>query len=165
MIWLLITLLILVLVFIYILFAPCYVEIDSERRLFRIRFHYLASARLSITDSSLIINVRIAGWNKPFDLLTKKKRKQKSLKVKRKSKPRKISLHKLKAMIKSFKVNKCYFNLDLGNVERNGILFPLFLWISHVTGKYFRINFLGKNDIKLEIENNIANILWAFIFK
>jgi hypothetical protein len=165
MIWLLTTLLILTGFISYIFFAPFYVEIDSERNLLRIRFHYLASARLSITDSSLIINVRIAGWRKQLDLLSQKKRKERPIEVKRKSKRRKISFHKLKVIVKSFNVNKCYFNLDLGNLEWNGILFPLFLWISNVTMKYFRINFRGENDIKLEIENNIASILWAFIFK
>ena len=165
MIWLLTILSIFILVFSYILFAPFYLEIDSSRSLFGIRFHHLARGRLLITDSSLKIDLRIAGWTNQIALLTQKERKEKPIVVKRKGNPRRISFSKMKAMLKSFKVNKCYLNLDLENAEWNGILFPAFFWMSRVTGKKIQINFLGANEIKLEIENNIARILWAFIFK
>lgn len=163
MIWLLLILLMLTLFITYFLFAPFYLEIDSKRKLIRMRFHRLASARLLVVNSSLMIDVRIPGWRKSIDLIRQDRQKIKAT-TKKKYKARKIPFHKIKAVMKSFKVNRCYVDVDLDNMEMNGMLFPLFYWVSHLTGKYFRTNFLGRSDVSLEIENNVARMLWAYIF-
>ena len=166
MMWLEVLFLLFVLVLAYALFAPFYLEVDSEINLLRIRFHHLASAKLLTRNSSLIIQLNVAGWNKEMDLFTEgvKQRKTTSV-VKRKRKSSKIQLRKVIAVLKSFKVNTCYINFDCGNMQWNGILFPLFFWISKITGKDIRINFIGVSNIKLEIENNFARIIWAFVYK
>ena len=167
MMWLLTISLVLILIIIYVLFAPFYLDIDTERSLLRVRFHHLSTARLLIIDNSLTVDLRIAGWKTQIHLpgQRKKKEKKKTIEVKQKNKRGKISFRKGIAVFKTFKVNQCYFNLDSGDMPLNGILFPLFFWISRFTGKDFRINFLGENVIRLEIENNMARMLSAFLFK
>jgi hypothetical protein len=151
-------------VFSYLLLAPFYVEINSLTGLYGLRFHHLATGRLAIEEGSIIIDVCIAGWKKRIDLLTKpasKTTKQTSSNKRRK--PIKLSFSLMKDMIKSFKINQCYLNIDTGNRPLNGIIYPLF----YLAGTYFdrpvSINFLEKNEFILEIENNFANILKTII--
>jgi hypothetical protein len=66
-------------------------------------------------------------------------------------------------VIRSFKVNKLEATFDFGDMQWNGILYPLFCWISCKTGKDVRINFEGKNIIVLQAENNIARMSRAYI--
>ncbi|MDB4905134.1 MAG: hypothetical protein JWQ63_4415 [Mucilaginibacter sp.] len=138
--WLLIFLLITIAVVSYVLFAPFYLEINTSTGLCSIRFHHLASAKLIISDRSLLIDLWIAGWAKQIDLFAKtvtgKEKSNQSLKKKKRFK---ISFNKVKAVVKSFKVTKCYLTMDTGNVELNGVLYPCFYWLSnawHVCRKY-----------------------------
>ena len=105
-----------------------------------------------------------------MDLFTQNERKkttsQKKVLERRKGgKSFKIKFSKIKAMLHSFKVNTFFMNLDSNDVLLNANLFPIFLGIRIYTGKELYINFIGKNEIKIEIENNVARIIWAFIFK
>ncbi|HYV90582.1 MAG TPA: hypothetical protein VE978_02320 [Chitinophagales bacterium] len=164
MIWL-ILLLIVVLVFVYLLVAPFYLEIDSVEGLCRIRFHFLASAKLRMSESSLILDLKIIGVEKQIDLLAPPKQKKKPVqkKIGRQKKRAGIPFRKVWAMLQSFRINKCDVNFDFGDMPLNGILYPLFQWISILTGKSIRINFGNETKIILEIENNFARIGWAFI--
>src|SRR4026209_2483756 len=113
MIWL-ILLLIVLFVFVYLLVAPFYLEIDSESALCRIRFHFLASAGLRVSDRSLILDLKIAGWKKRIDLLAPRKQKKKSVeqKVKKQKKKAPNPIKKFWAIIKSFRINKCELSFD-----------------------------------------------------
>jgi hypothetical protein len=158
-------LLIVLFVFVYLLVAPFYLEIDSESALCRIRFHFLASAGLRVSDSSLILNLKIAGWKKRIDLLAPRKQKKKSVeeKVKRQRKKTLIPFRKIWAVMKSFRINKCELSFDFGDMPLSGILYPLFQWLGILTGKSIKINFWNENKITLEIENNFARMIWAYI--
>lgn len=165
MIYLVIFLLVLLVFFLYILFAPFYVEINTPKRFFGIKFHYLASARLIVSDDSLMIEIRAVGWTFPIDLFARKERKEKRVVKKQQKGKWKMPFSNIKAVIRSFKVNTCYVNLDLEDVIWNAKLFPVFFGLRCVTGRFFNINFIGENEIRLEIENNMARILWAFMKK
>jgi len=159
MIWLLIFLSLLVFVLCYLLFAPFYIEINSYSGLCRVRFHKLITARLRIIKSSLILDLKIAWWQKQIDLLAS--RKQKAKLTERRN--RNIAPGKMTAILKSFKINKLYLTLCFDNMPLNGILYPLFRWLSIKTGKSMEINFWYENEVVLEIENNFFRIIRAYI--
>ena len=163
MIWLLVFLLILVSISCYLLFAPFYLEINSRIGLCRIRFHRLAMAGFYLQESSLILELKIAGWRKQIDLLAERPSHKENLKIKYKKERKTISLKKIKAILKSFKVNKLYLNFCFDNMPLNGILYPAFLWLSRRTGKHFEINFWNENEFILEIENNLFRMIRAYI--
>jgi len=105
----------------------------------------------------------IAGWRSQLDLFRKssiRKEKRPTVKGKRQS----VDLNVVAAVIKSFKVRKCYVKVDTGNMQLNGILYPGFYLLSKATARTFEINFMNTNEIVLEIENNIARIIKVFIF-
>jgi hypothetical protein len=166
MIWLLVLLLLIVAVFSYLLFAPFYLEINSLNGFYGIRFHRVAFAKLIFIDNSFKIDLYLAGWRKQIDLFArpaKGNQEEKPAKSERKKKPYKISFARIKAVIKSFKINKCYLDIDTGNVQLNGMLYPGFYWLGKYTNKPITIIFFEKNEIILEVENSVARVLKAFI--
>lgn len=162
--WLLILLFVVLTIVIYLLFAPFYLEIDSIKDLFRVRFHRLAAARLVIKERSVKVELIIAGWKREFDPFSRALYKSKPHPAIKKRRKSSISLPLIKAMVKSFKINSCYLSIDTGDMPLNGILYPGFYWLSRLTGKTFEINFSDKNELILEIKNNIARIIRVFIF-
>lgn len=147
--WLIIFLSI-VIVFGYLLFAPFYIEINSVNGLYGLRFHHLATARLLIKDHSLKVDFRIAGWKKQIDLLTTlTSKKQKKIPVKNKNNRRGVSIRMAQNVMKSFKVNRCYLNIDTGNRELNGLLCPGFYWLGKYWDEPIGINFMNDNEVIL----------------
>lgn len=161
--WWIIIITCLLMVFIYLLFAPFFVEIDSVKSLFRIRFHRLASARLIFHESSIFIALKIGGWQKKIVLLEIKEKKKKPVVKNEKKKQTKISFQKFLTVLKSFRIRKFILTLDSGDMQTNGILYPLFVLVSISSGKNITINFLNENKLILQIENNLARVLWAYI--
>ncbi|MES2284114.1 MAG: hypothetical protein V4547_00415 [Bacteroidota bacterium] len=166
MIGLLIFLTIIVFVFIYVLFAPFYLEINTVNGLLRFRFHRLIHAQFFTDENSLFLNLKIAGWEKQIDLLAQKEQKeQKKKSIKRQVKPstNRFSLKKISAIVKSFKANKFYLSISFNEMMINGIIYPLFHFLSSKTNKRIEINFFHENEIILEVENNFFRIIRAYI--
>lgn len=159
-------LLIVVIIFGYLFFAPFYFEINTTSGIYRIRFHRLASISLKIIDNSLMAEIKIAWWTKQFDLSStgntadKLPVAKKTVKAKKRSK---LSFKKIKAVVKSFKISKCSISIDSGDMQLNGILWPVFYLFKVRSGKDLQINFIGENKIVFEMKNNLARMSWAYM--
>lgn len=149
----------------YLFFAPFYIEVSSIEGYFRVRFHTIAKVSFRIIDYSPMLEIRIAGWTKQIELLkTKDKAKEKSAaKRKKKKKRSNIRWQKIIGVLRSFKITTCDIIIDTGNMQLNGILYPVFYLMSFYTKKNIGINFINENIIVLEIENSIARMSWAYI--
>jgi len=85
-----------------------------------------------------------------------------------KAKPKKKKTHKRMVfktcikIIKSFKVEKFYLDIDTGNCIYNANLYPLFAFLNYKTGG-FHINFRGNNQLNLVVKNRPIRIIRAFI--
>lgn len=167
MIWLLCFLIVIFFITAYLLSAPFYIEINSRTGLYQIRFHYVARVKFIAADSSLIIDIYVAGWHKRIDILKSMvaaKNKKKKTAVKKYSKKRKIrvSWRGIWRVFKSFKINKCHITLDAGDMATDGLLYPLFYGLRIWKRKDVSINFKGENEVILEIENNFLRILSTY---
>ena len=149
----------------YVFFAPFYFEINNIKQVYRFRFHRLASADLKTDNNTFFIETRILGWKKQFDLLEPgvTGNTTETIVLHSKKKETRPSWKKIKAVIKSFKVNTCFISIDTGDMPTNGILYPLFFWLSHSTNKNIEINFIGETKIIIEIKNSLARMSWAYI--
>ena len=150
-------------IFVYLLFVPFFLEIDTTSGKYSFKIYGIAGARIYISDDTLMLDINITAWHKQIDLFEHKKRQQKVKKKKIKKERRKIYFHKILAVIKSFKIDKLRLIIDSGNEQLNGILFPVFELASYTTGKTLKINFIDRNEFELTLENNLARILWAYI--
>jgi len=154
---------ILISILLYLLFAPFYLEIDSGKGLFRIRFHRLVSGNLLFRDNSIYVQLRIISWSKKFDLLADFSEKKTPAIKQGKKKTKRITFQKMIRVVRTFQVKKLFVTLDTGNMQTNGILYPMAYALRLSSGKNVSINFRGENKIILQIKNNAARILWAFI--
>ena len=167
MVWLLLIVGLILLMVVYLLTAPVVFEVDSERSLFRVRFHRLASAKIRLADSSIFLDLNIVGWKMPMDLLRPKAETGKARQMTPEKPPRKKSRHipfrKIRAVIRSFRIKKCEMIIDTGDMPLNGMLFPVCYWLSLRSGKTFGMSFTGENVIQLEIQNSMGRMLSAYI--
>lgn len=167
MIVLLVLLLIVLVVFLYLFFAPFYFEINTTDSTYRIRFHRLASISLKMIDRSLMAEIKICWWIKRFELWPGKNGAGKEARIDKTpvkaKKKRKMPFRKIKAVLKSFKISKCSVSVDTGDMQLNGVLWPVFYLFKVRSGKDMRINFIGENKIILEVKNNLARMSWAYI--
>ncbi len=154
---------------IYLLCAPFFIEVDSVNGFFRFRFHVLAYGSLELRDHSLFMKLKIAWWEKEFDLLQPAGKKPKQIAGDKKAVKKKKSFHishlpqRIIAVFKSFRVRTCYIMIDTGNMPANGILYPWFYLLSARINQTVLINFHGENEIILKIKNSAARTMWAFI--
>ncbi len=159
---------IILLVFIGLLFARWFIEIDSTKDLYSIRFEKIASAGLTLHNDAIKFELKIFGWKKIYDfekLLLSRTEKSAVKPELRKSKNRfklKNPFQKFMNVMKSFKITHCNIKIDTGNMPLNGILFPCFYLFSIRTNKIIMINFWGENTVVLQLENSLARMLWAF---
>ncbi len=148
----------------YLLFAPIFLELNTITQFYGIRFHRLASAKLICPQNRLTIHLSIIGWHKQVELHARYRTKKQKPSVAPKRKSLKARLNMARALMASFKIRECYINIDTGNNQVSGLLFPAFFWLAKFTGKQIAINFTNQNQIVLEIENNMARLLKALIY-
>lgn len=158
---------------IYVVFAPLYLEIDSDREQYRVRLHRLASMRFIITEDALAAVLKIGWWQKNFILFPPEDKNKKA--PEQKTQPasygrpgrrrRKFSgfPEKLKGLMKSFRVIECEASIDTGSPPMNGILFPLFYLWSLETGTSVMINFYGENRALIKVRNSVARLMVAYL--
>lgn len=166
MIVLLVLLFIVIGVFGYLFFAPLYMEINTTKGLYRIRLHWLASISIKPVEDIHVIEMKLAGVTKqinPFAMQISPVQNAVPKKEKKQKKYASIPWKKMKRVLNSFTIKKCRIRFDSGDVQMNGLLYPLFYWIRSYSGKDVRINFTGENEVILEIKNSLARMSWTYI--
>jgi len=152
----------------YLMFAPFFIELNSQTGLMRIRFHRLLNAQLLMIGGSLIIDLKLAWWHKRIDILNTGLEKQQTIQPRVrvrgvKKKKRAPSWRKIVSVLNSFVVKKCVINLCFDNMRLNGILYPLFRWVNLKTGQKISINFVDENEVELELKNNCFRVIRAYM--
>jgi hypothetical protein len=156
----------LLVIFVYLLLMPLELCIDSYRGKYYLQIGFLARLSVEKDPAELLrLHLKVLFLNffwRPSDLSAPGRWKKKPSKKEISSKKRKITLRQGRRLLQSFKVKAFRLELDTGNPLLNAQLFPLsFLWGTHV-GKV-GINFMGRNNILLQIANRPIYILNAFI--
>ncbi len=91
---------------------------------------------------------------------TSKQVKEKKAKKSSASFLKKRMRQRLFRIIRSFKIDKWYINIDTHDCALNGKLYPL-TWAISSIGYPVHINFIGKQDITLIIKNRLVKIIKA----
>jgi len=168
--WILLILLLLVLSF--LLFAPLQLEISSEGDFVRMGWGGLVQGRLVFMPDELLLNLRILFFRKKIYLLRiKKKKTTEPIEKKKKKTKKKLSwaiakkrFNLFNRILHSFKIRICKINLDTDDYVVNAYLFPVFYSLDR--GKHnFSINYEGKIDVRILIENKGIWVLRALIWQ
>jgi hypothetical protein len=162
--WIIITFLVIIS---YLIFAKLFIEIDSTVNLYRLSFGGILALSIVFIDDSIRLELKLFWWRKSYNLNNAFTNESKDVVQTSNAKERKVfSLQKIfkntTAVLKSFKIKKCFITIDTGNMPLNGILFPWVYLLSIYIKKKVSINFSGQNIIILQIENSFARMLWAY---
>ena len=156
--------------FLWLLFTPLVLTIDSSQHLYQIRLGRLIKFHLETDSDTVLGRCTIGFWQKKWDLLqfllrpkTEEKPETPKKKEKTKRKTQSFSFKRLLRLLRSFQIKTCRINVDTGDYCVNGMLYPITIW-THRSGNYLRINFEGKQEIHLVITNRIYRLLTKTFF-
>lgn len=142
-----------------ILYIPIWIEINSLKDEYRIRWGKLIIMGITPTWE---MYMTFFGYRRIISLKSPPHKKLSRPKSKR-SERRKIKFRSLLAVLKSFEIKRWDIQWDMGDMALNGKIFPIFYFISKLTGKPTSINFIGKNQIVITVRNSVYRILHAYI--
>lgn len=153
------------LVLLGLLFIPIELYVDTITNQYYLRLRGLVKASIE-SDEEELLRIRISVFFRNFNfyplqnLGTTKKHKEEVRKIKKRRK--KNSRKKIIRLLKSFRVKKIYVNLDTGDCLMNARLYPVFAFLNYHQGK-FKINFEGRNQMVLYVQNRPIRIIKSFI--
>lgn len=150
---------------------PFRLIIDSVTGTYKIVVGRFMSGELVFVNAEEYVDLKLFFWKKRFNLFEMKsgksieksseKKVEKSYKKEKRSKV--IPFRKVLAIVKSFKVNRFRILINTDDMMLNGILYPLVYWLAYKTRKDIGIVFYGPSIVRIDIENNLAHIAWAYI--
>lgn len=150
-------------VLLFMLFIPIIIEINTIKKIYQIRISMIGSIDMMLSDK-ITFQLKLLGIKKtfaPFDAIRQQKEENTKSEIKT-GEIKNISTKKLFSLIRSFKVKKIYVNIDTKDYIQNALLFPLF-FLLNTKNRQLTINYFGRNELILVIENNIYRILQAFL--
>jgi hypothetical protein len=151
------------------LIAPIELRIDSKSNHFGIEWKGFGNAKFVVLSDDFKIAIRLFFWKKDISLLKgdwrylKPQKESKTSNPKRKNSTFSFSGEQFMKLIKSWKIREWKLDVDLNNVIINSYLFPMCYVISN-DKNYLHINYMGKNEVKIIIQNSIGRMLNALYF-
>ena len=156
----------LLLVITYLLLMPIILKIDTSSNYYCIQIKGLAKANIEADKKELIkINFKVLVFNFSIYPLKKKQAAEKNTIAKNKTKKKhyiKMNFKTGLRLLKSFKIKKMHVDIDTGNCISNAKLYPIFALLNYKRGGW-NINFEGRNQLVLYIQNRPIDIIKSFI--
>jgi hypothetical protein len=153
-------------VLIYLLVSPIKVILDSRRGFAMLGWNKWISAKIIKINDRWGFQINLTFWKKwilfkdmKFSLDKKPPKKSPN-----KKKRRKIGLKKIIKLLKTIRIEEFKWSLDTDDYVLNAYLVPFFEAFSFHSKHYTRINFMGKNELKLYAKGRVVNMLVASIF-
>ncbi len=151
-----------------ILWTPLRLFIDTKRDIYKIEWVYIGSASVISRNDDFSIQIQILFFTKiiSFESLFKGKRPSSTAKRVTPANQRKVSkptrlFSKLKKILFSFEIKTCKINWDTDDFLLNAYLYPITPFL-FTPKKSFAINFEGKREVELIIENRLGRIIKSF---
>jgi hypothetical protein len=116
-------------------------------------------------DEVLKIDLKVFFFNYSFYPLRQRKgsiQKKKIEKVTKTKKRKRFDFRKYLRLLKTFKIRRLFVNIDTGNCITNAQLFPFIAFLNYKVG-HFMINFEGRNQMVLHMQNRPIHIIRSFI--
>ncbi len=151
----------------YLLLMPIILSINTKKNDYYIQLKGLAKANIE-PDEKEIIRIRLKVFFMTFYIFPieeyyKRERVKKIKHKNHKTKSRKqLGLSKGLQILKSFEVKQFAIDIDTGNVITNAKLYPAFAFLNYHIGG-FNINFYGRNQLVVRLQNRPIDIIKIFI--
>lgn len=150
---------------VYLLVAPIVIYLDTTANTYYLKLTHFFKISLE-SDKVAVLKIKMQlfffkFYYYPFRIKPKKESTKPS-KIRDKKTKRSIGINKGLKILKTFKVKKLLVNIDTGDCILNAKLYPVFAVLNYNFGS-FKINFAGKNQMVLCIQNRPFNIIKTFI--
>jgi hypothetical protein len=155
----------LLLVLIYLLVMPIVLLIDTTTNQYYIQIRGLVKASLEAHKEELIqIKLNVFFLKFYFYPLQKigSKKKPRLIAKKKKKRGKKPDFQTGVRLLKSFKVKKLFVDIDTGDCILNAKLYPFVALLKYYSGD-INVNFQGRNQLILCVQNRPVNIIRSFI--
>ena len=148
-----------------ILMVPVELYIDTTINQYYFQLKGLARASVEEDDEE-VIRIKVSAFFRDFYFYPLRKMevaKTKKLKRSKGIRGRKnVSVRNILRVLKSFKIKKLFVDIDTGNCISNAKLYPAFAFLNYYHSG-FNINFEGRNQLVLFIQNKPIHIIKSFI--
>lgn len=164
MLWVVLAILLFLFIF-YLLFVPLYFVIDVAKKQYFVRIWGLAKVSLEGHESEFIRLRLNTLFTRFYFYPLRKKKKGEKKKIEKKAGKRGNIQSILKyglQVFKSFKVKKLLIDIDTGDCIENAKLYPAFAFLNYHVGT-FQVNFEGRVNMVLHLQNRPINIIKSFI--
>lgn len=152
------------LVVVYLLLVPIVLYVDTITDQYYLRLKGFAKATFEGNKEELIhVRLKVLFLNFSFyPLRTSSFKIKKTKEAKVKKSQKKIGYRNGIRLLKSFQIKRFLLNIDTGNCIANAKLYPLFAFLNYRIGG-FNVNFEGKNQLVLHIQNRPIHIIKSFV--
>ena len=157
-----------VIMLLWVLLAPLSLRIDTYLNEYYIRWRGIGKVEVLFIQDNVILHLRIGPYQKDFYALhliekVDGKKAPKKTRAPAKKQGRKISFPRMRRILKSFTIKEFQMEIDTDNYVWNAWLFPLFYAIKPLRYSV-SVNFQGRNEIRLFLENQVWKIAWAALW-
>lgn len=161
MTWLLVILSFIILLLLWLLWAPLQLEIDTRKPAANFKWSGIGRANVWY-DEEWWLSFRVFFFHKTIRLASMKAKPKKiaGQRVKKAKRKPKGFLKKMIRVLRSFQVKEWRLAVDTGDYTMNAQLYPL-NFFSRLHQHLF-VNFNGENYLYIRIQNRPAKMLYAF---
>lgn len=157
---------VLIVLAISLLFVPIILFIDTNTNQYYFQCKGLAKVSFETNEEDFLkIKLKLFFMNFNFYPLREHKKhlkKPQLTKAKPKKRQSRFNLKAGMSVLKNFKVKQFALDIDTGDSIYNAKLYPIFAYLNYRIGG-FNINFIGRNQLVLHLENRPIYILKSFI--
>lgn len=162
---LLIILILLSVSILFLLFMKVVLFINTGTQEYFIHAKGLLKANIEPDGEQLIrIHIKVLFMDFYFHPLNHISPQKKGKTIKKQQVPKKrfLKMNRILKALRTFKVNQLVLNIDTGNCITNAKLYPVFAFLNLSQGQ-FNINFMGRNQFILHIQNRPIHLIKALI--
>lgn len=159
---------VLLLLFLAFLFMPLNLVLDTRTHDYYVQAAGLAKMKIE-GDEKEIVRFRLQALFRsfifyPLDWIDKPKRlkEKREKKQRKKKKTTNLSPRTILRVLKSFKVKRFWVHLDTGDCIANAKIYPAFALFNYLGGN-FGVNFHGRNELVLHLQNRPIRLLRSFV--
>jgi len=153
------------LLIVYLLVAPIVIYLDTTANSYYLKLAHFVKISLE-SDSVAVLKICMQFFFFKFYFYPLRFKSSKKIKKSKKTtglmQKRRAGLNNGYKILKTFKVKKLLINIDTGDCILNAKLYSVFAVLNYNFGS-FKINFTGRNQMVLCIQNRPFNIIKTFI--
>lgn len=170
MFWLLLPVLLFFVLLMWLLWAPLRLVIDTEQAVFRLEWRSIGCVAWLPEQALDLLEVRVLFFRRRLQLgetgRPKPEKRQEKKRPTPKRKGKSLSPKRLMRLainvLRSFRVRRFHLIWDTDDFVRNAWFFPPAAWVS-ARGWPVQINFQGRRELALIVENRLARVVWAVL--